>query len=225
MSEADVAARLARLTQLRSADGSDWWAALHWAAMRLPGGRVAERFFDRLRLLPLSHHHRFPAYEQVRRGTRVPTGVATQRGSGSWSPSDTVPSRMSPPLAVYSRPTGLSHPMLLCPQHPCRRAPLPDMLPGCRLGAEARPARGLLRPPRAAPRGAVQRRVAAAAGRAARGVRPGRAAAAGGQGRGICVEREGGPPGKVRVRGFKSVLGGERRGSRRSCSASLCELG
>lgn len=63
-----MAARLARLTQLRGADGSDWWAALHWAAMRLPGSRVAERFFDRLRLLPLSHHHRFPAYEQVRRG-------------------------------------------------------------------------------------------------------------------------------------------------------------
>ncbi|KAG2448660.1 hypothetical protein HYH02_006017 [Chlamydomonas schloesseri] len=64
-SEADIAARLGRLTSLRVADDSDWWAALHWAAMRLPAGRVAERFFDRIRLLPLSHHHRFPIYEQV----------------------------------------------------------------------------------------------------------------------------------------------------------------
>ena len=66
LAAADAAARQGRLTALRAADDSDWWAVLHWAAMRLPAGRSADRFFDRLRLLPLSHHHRFPIYEQVR---------------------------------------------------------------------------------------------------------------------------------------------------------------
>lgn len=66
--EADAASRLARLQTLRAVEPGDWWAALHHAASRLPAGRVAQRLFERIRLLPLSHHHRFPLYEQVRRG-------------------------------------------------------------------------------------------------------------------------------------------------------------
>jgi hypothetical protein len=34
--------------------------------MQLPPARPGERFLERLRLLPLSHHHRYPIYEQVR---------------------------------------------------------------------------------------------------------------------------------------------------------------
>ena len=78
--EADAAARLARLQATRALDPSDWWAALNHAASRLPAGRVAQRLFDRIRLLPLSHHHRFPIYEQVRRAAPLlATHVCTLR--------------------------------------------------------------------------------------------------------------------------------------------------
>ncbi|KAG2497986.1 hypothetical protein HYH03_004245 [Edaphochlamys debaryana] len=87
LSEADTAARLARLTTLRAADESDWWAALHWAACRLPAGRPAERFFERLRLLPLSHHHRFPIYEQV-------AGAALRRDQHAASTGLRLPPRV-----------------------------------------------------------------------------------------------------------------------------------
>lgn len=44
----------------------DWRAAVLHAVAAGPGGRVGQRLLDRLSLLPLSHHHRFPIYEQVR---------------------------------------------------------------------------------------------------------------------------------------------------------------
>lgn len=44
---------------------ADWTAALLHAVAAGPGGRVGRRLLDRLEALPLSHHHRYPIYEQV----------------------------------------------------------------------------------------------------------------------------------------------------------------
>ncbi|GLI68731.1 hypothetical protein VaNZ11_013221, partial [Volvox africanus] len=97
LAEADAAARLGRLTSLRCPDESDWWAALHWAACRLPASRAAERFFDRLRLLPLSHHHRFPIYEQV-------SGAALRRDQHAATSGLRVP-----PLVVTTNAESVQH--------------------------------------------------------------------------------------------------------------------
>lgn len=43
----------------------DWQAALLHAAAACPGGRLGQRLMDRLSLIPMSHHHRYPIYEQV----------------------------------------------------------------------------------------------------------------------------------------------------------------
>jgi hypothetical protein len=73
--QADVAGRIARLARAASSGStasakaavqeSDWESVTaHTLSVGAPG-RVAQRLFDRLLLLPLSHHHRFPLYEQA----------------------------------------------------------------------------------------------------------------------------------------------------------------
>ena len=63
--EADAASRAARLRETKVVEPTDWQVLLHHAVMRAPGARLAARLMDRLRMLPLSHHHRFPVCEQV----------------------------------------------------------------------------------------------------------------------------------------------------------------
>lgn len=64
-SETDAAGRLARLQQNCSVDQSDWSVVLAHTVTRAASGRASMRLYDRLWLLPLSHHHRFPIYEQA----------------------------------------------------------------------------------------------------------------------------------------------------------------
>lgn len=49
----------------------DWWALLHHVVSAAPGGRLSQRMLDRLELLPLSHHHRFPIYEALAGAAQV----------------------------------------------------------------------------------------------------------------------------------------------------------
>lgn len=49
-------------------EDGDWWALLNHVVAAAPGERLGQRLLDRVRLLPLSHHHRFPIYEQVGEG-------------------------------------------------------------------------------------------------------------------------------------------------------------
>ena len=57
---------MARLEQAGGRpDDDDWWAMLSHVTAAAPGTRLGERLVDRLSVLPMSHHHRFPIYEQV----------------------------------------------------------------------------------------------------------------------------------------------------------------
>jgi hypothetical protein len=95
--EADVAGRVARLAGAASTGSTasakaavqegDWEAVTaHTLSVGAPG-RIAQRLFDRLLLLPLSHHHRFPLYEQV-------SGRALQRDQHMASAELRVPPRV-----------------------------------------------------------------------------------------------------------------------------------
>ena len=65
-SQADAAARLARLSQQGSvADESDWAAVTMHACSRGAADLLSLRVVDRLMWMPFSHHVRFPVYEQV----------------------------------------------------------------------------------------------------------------------------------------------------------------
>ncbi|KAL6758144.1 hypothetical protein V8C86DRAFT_2604829, partial [Haematococcus lacustris] len=73
--QVDVAERAARLGAAAASGSSavgkaavteaDLLAVVGHVVSVGPPGRLAQRLFDRLLLLPLSHHHRFPIYEQV----------------------------------------------------------------------------------------------------------------------------------------------------------------
>jgi hypothetical protein len=67
LAEADAAERAARLAAQEKCgvEDGDWWALLHHVVSAGPGGRLHQRLLDRLSVLPLSHHHRFPLYEQL----------------------------------------------------------------------------------------------------------------------------------------------------------------
>ncbi|KAG1663405.1 hypothetical protein FOA52_011683, partial [Chlamydomonas sp. UWO 241] len=52
-------------------EDGDWWALLHHVVAAGPGGRLHHRLLNRLAVIPLSHNHRFPLYEQLAGAARA----------------------------------------------------------------------------------------------------------------------------------------------------------
>ncbi|KAG1665470.1 hypothetical protein FOA52_007602 [Chlamydomonas sp. UWO 241] len=73
LAEADGAERVARLVAQGApgVEDGDWWALLHHVVAAGPGGRLHHRLLNRLAVIPLSHNHRFPLYEQLAGAARA----------------------------------------------------------------------------------------------------------------------------------------------------------